>query len=253
MIPMDPKMLALALSSLLFGTLTTQSQTDPDPFAANEVGNDAPRMIRVQAEFIEMPHATFTRLMAKPRTSANDTDLRAECAKLIESGDAQVIESLSVNAVPGQTATSENIREFIYPTEYSPPGPPIHVPDRTLPTKRFLGGPPPPQAFDTKNNGSTFEVEAQIDANLPIVELRFTPTLVHHTGQDVWGVWERNGVKVETSMPRFYILSVKTGVSVAAGQPHMVAGLSPRSEDGWMDSSRKAITFIRADIITIGK
>lgn len=251
MIPMNPKMLALALSSLLFGTLTTQSQTDP--FAANEVGNDAPRMIRVQAEFIEMPHATFTRLMAKPRTSTNDTDLRAECAKLIESGEAQIIESLSVNAVPGQTATSETIREFIYPTEYEPSTFPSQVPPN-LEISGFVGGPPaPPQAFDTKNTGSTFEVEAQIDANLPIVELRFTPTLVHHTGQDVWGVWERNGVKVETSMPRFYILSVKTGVSVAAGQPHMVAGLSPRSEDGWMDSSRKVMTFIRADIITIGK
>lgn len=250
---MNPKMLTLVFSSLLFGTLATRSQTDP--FAANEVVNDAPRMIRVQAEFVEMPHATFTRLMAKPRTSANDTDLRAECAKLIESGKARIIESLNVTALPGQSATSENIREFIYPTEYEPSSFPSQIRPNLGPLSQGMvgGPPPPPHAFDTKNTGSTFEVEAQIDANLPIVELRFTPTLVHHTGQDVWGVWERNGVKVETSMPRFYILSVKTGVSVAAGQPHMVAGLSPRSEDGWMDSSRKVMTFVRADIITIGK
>jgi hypothetical protein len=247
---MNPKMLALALSSLLFGTLTTQSQTDP--FATNEVANEAPRMIRVQAEFIEMPHATFTRLMAKPRTSANDTDLRAECAKLIENGEAQIIESLNVTALPGQSATTENIHEFIYPTEYSPPGPMVPLTETEFP-QTPPGSPPIWSAFDTKNTGSTFEVEAQIDANLPIVELRFTPTLVHHTGQDVWGIWERNGVKVETSMPRFYILSVKAGATVAAGQPHMVAGLSPRSEDGWMDSTRKVMTFIRADIITIGK
>ncbi|MCX8239464.1 MAG: hypothetical protein OSB05_11655 [Akkermansiaceae bacterium] len=34
-------------------------------------------MIRVQAEFIEMPEATYTKLISIPRTPTNDTDLRA--------------------------------------------------------------------------------------------------------------------------------------------------------------------------------
>ena len=79
---MNPKMLALAFSSLLLGTPATRSQTDP--FAISEAEDDAPRMIRVQAEFIEMPHATYTRLMATPRTSSNDAALRAECAITID-------------------------------------------------------------------------------------------------------------------------------------------------------------------------
>lgn len=249
---MNPKMLVLAFSSLLLGTPATRSQTDP---FAQEAPETPPRMVRVQAEFIEMPHATYTRLMATPRTSSNDTALRAECAKLIKAGEAQIIESLSVNTLPGQSSTAENIHELIYPTEYEPPGPPINIPnDAERPAKVHVGGPPrPPVAFDTKNVGSNFEVEAQIDAFYPIVELRFTPHIVAHAATDIWSVWKKNGVTVETSMPRFYILSVKTGVTVVSGQPHMVAGLSPKSEDGWMTSSRKVMTFIRADIITFGK
>jgi hypothetical protein len=34
-------------------------------------------MIRVQAEFIEISEATYTKLISIPRTPANDTDLRA--------------------------------------------------------------------------------------------------------------------------------------------------------------------------------
>ncbi|MEN8866270.1 MAG: hypothetical protein ABF381_11880 [Akkermansiaceae bacterium] len=249
-------MFALTFTSILLGTLATRSQTDA---AATHLPEEPPpRMIRTQAEFIEMPHTIFTRLMAQPRTSANDSDLRAACAKLIEAGEAKIIESLCVNALPGQSATSENIHEFIYPTDYDLGGwfvdPETGQVSEPVKPKSIVGGPPlPPTAFDTKNTGSIFKVEAQIDTRTPIVDLKFTPKIVHHTGQDLWGLWEKNGVRIENSMPRFYILSVKSGVTVVAGQPLMVAGLSPRNKDGWINSSRKVMTFIRADIITIEK
>ena len=248
MIPMNLQMLALAASSALFATSTIFSQ---DVAPASEAAADLPRMVRVQAEFIEMPHAIYTKLMADPRASANDTDLRAECAKLIEAGDARIIESLAVISQPGSYATTEDIQEFVYPTEYEPSS---FSPSPWETLQFQVGGPPPPPfAFETKNVGSTFEVETQINANLPLIEIRCTPTLVYHVGKSVWSTWTDNEVTIESSKPRFYVLKVRTGTTLVSGQAQMVAALSPQDEQGWMDSSRKVMTFLRGDIITVGK
>ncbi|MCU0781398.1 MAG: hypothetical protein MUF04_09910, partial [Akkermansiaceae bacterium] len=77
---------------------------------------DLPKMIRVQVEFIELSHDRFTELMFGPKTSANDTELRARLAELVKEGNATIVETMSCIAKSGQKATTEAIREFIYAT-----------------------------------------------------------------------------------------------------------------------------------------
>ncbi len=250
---MKSTIFALTIFASILATLFTHSQTateDLDPFSKV---NEAHRMIRVQAEFIEMPQETYTKLMAKPRTSTNDTDLRAECAKLLTDKKAMMIESLSVNALPGQNATTESISEYIYPTEYEPGEIPNEINGEPAPGNSAIGSPPTPSAFNTKNTGSTFEVEAQIAKNGSMVDLRYNPTIVYHTDIVNWGSEKTSGAAGPIEMPTFYVLTVKSGVVVMSGQPSMVAALSPKDEDGNMDSSRKIMVFIRADILTVGK
>ena len=160
---------------------------------------------------------------------------------------------MCVTALPGQAATTESISEYIYPTEYEPGEIPDEIDGEALPQNTPIGSPPTPTAFDTKNTGSTFEVEAQIDVNAPIVELRFTPTIVYHVDTVNWGSEKIVGAAGPVKMPTFYVLTVKSGATVVAGEPSMVAALSPKSEKGVMDSSRKIMVFLRADIITVGK
>lgn len=250
---MKSTILSLAILASLLATLITQSQTNGDDEILPEIQANLPRMIRVQAEFIEMPEPIYTKLMSQPRTSANDTALRAECAELIAAGTASVLESLCFTALPGQAATSESIAEYIYPTEYEPGQIPEKVNGEDPPQNTAWGSPPTPSAFDTKNTGSTFEVEAQIDANDGIVELRFTPTLVYHVGNENWGAEKISGASGPIEMAKFYVLSVRTGASVIPGQPTMIAALSPENEQGFTDSSRKVMVFIRADILVVGK
>jgi len=176
---MKSAILTLIVLASFIATLITYSQTDPaeaDPFSpqnnesapVNPKSIEAPNMIRVHAEFIEMSQPTYTKLMAKPRTSANDTDLRAECAKHIEKKEARIIESMCVTACPGQTTTSESILEFIHPTEYDPGEVPNEVNGQAAAPNSPFGSPPTPTAFDTKNTGSTFEVEAPTSMFLPL-------------------------------------------------------------------------------------
>lgn len=252
---MKSTILTLAILSSLLATLILKSQSPTEDFdpLGEVAAEDLPRMIRVHTEFIEMPHATYTKLLSKPSTSANDTALRAECAKLVAKGDARIIESLCVTAFPGQSATTESIAEYIYPTEYDPGEVPSEVNGNPPGPDTPWGSPPNPTSFETKNTGSTFEVEAQIDANDDFIELRFTPTLVYLEDTLNWGADKHSGAAGPVLMPQFYVLSVKTGASLVDGQTTMVAGLSPQNDKGFIDTSRKIMVFTRADIITVGK
>lgn len=247
---MNLKWLSLILLPFLSTTIATHSQQDP--FADDGPDNSSPRMIRVLAEFIEMPQSTYIQLVAQPRTGANNADLRAKCAKLIEDEKARIAETFSVVTLPGQGSTIESIREVIYPTEpelfNSLPGGQQPALARI---PKILGTPPTPSAFDTRNVGSTFEVEAQIDPSKKIVEMRLTPNIVYHADTKVWSTWQAGEAKVEKTTLLFYVLTTKTGLTVVDGQTHLASTLSPQNEQGFTDSSRKVMFFVRADIITV--
>lgn len=251
---MKSAILSLAILASLFATLITHSQTtktEEDPLA--EIQEQLPRLIRVSAEFIEMPEATYTNLISKARTSSNDTDLRAACAKLVAQGEAGILESLSVNALPGQSTTSESISEFIYPTEFEPGEVPSQIDGESTTPQAAFGTPPSPSSFDTKNLGSTFEVEAAIDFENPFIELRLSPSIHWHVGSVNWGADVSSGPAGPIEMPIFYSLSCRTGAVVLDGKPTLIATLSPKNDKGFTDFSRKVMLFVRADILTVGK
>lgn len=250
---MTLKAFAKALVLGLLMTCGIRSQVDP--FAENPGAKKTTQQIRLQVEFIEMPHGTFIELMSAPRSSANDTDLRARCAELIKSDEARIIESLCGNSPPGLHSSIESISEFIYPTSLDPP----ELPNKTAPDTPPLPKPvwppaltPTPAAFETRILGSTLEWEAQImdHLQLPVVDLRINPRIEYHVGKHVWHTSGRDDVYLEFSTPRFYTLTTSTGTSVVAGQAHMIAALSPQDEKGSTDLSRKIMLFVRADILT---
>ncbi|YCM43534.1 Amuc_1098 family type IV pilus outer membrane protein [Verrucomicrobiaceae bacterium 227] len=159
---------------------------------------------------------------------------------------ADIMTAPSVVALPGQPATIEIIREFIYPTEYEPPELPNQV--GSTGNDGGVGGggggagfpvtPATPSAFDTKNTGVTLEVEANIDANDSIIELRFTPTIVEFEGFVNYGspitapATDALGNPVQIvitenriEMPVFSVRKVKTGLTIYDGYTVAVGGL----------------------------
>lgn len=161
---------------------------------------------------------------------------------------ADIMTAPSVVALPGQAATIEIIREFIYPTEYEPPQLPNQVGGGIGGGQGGLVGggggagfpvtPATPSAFDTKNTGVTLEVEANIDANDSIIELRFKPTIVEFEGFINYGspitapATDALGNPVQIvitenriEMPVFSIRSVSTGLTIYDGYTVAVGGL----------------------------
>ncbi len=208
----------------------------------------SPDLIRVQVEWIEVPHTQLTELLAEPRSTTDDTDLRKKVAGLVDEGKATVLETMLCTAPNGQKATTESIQEFIYPTEYDP----AQLPTKdSSPNSKAVG--PTPTAFETRNLGSTLEMEPTLDNEGKRISLRFIPQITWHTGTRIWAEWKSAQGEAHIQMPDFYSLRINAQVILIPGKPLLAAALSPKSETGFPDFTRKLLIFVRADVLPVGK
>ena len=112
---------------------------------------------------------------------------------------------------------------------------------------------PTPTSFETRNLGSTLEIEPTVGADGKIIDLRFSPNIVYHVGNETWAEWKGQYGDASIRMPTMYSLRLTTALTLLAGQPLLVAALSPKGEDGFPDFKRKLLIFIRCDVLTLGR
>ena len=238
----------------------SHTQTGTPEFDPLGEHDDLPKQIRVQMEFIDVSHEQLTELLFGEKAPANDVELRKQVAQLIKDGKASILETMLCTARSGQKAISESVEEYIYPTEYEPaelPGS-INFKDEkdaeaAKVSRRDFATGPTPTAFETKNLGSTLEIEPTLGADDRIIDLRFLPEIVYHVGNEVWAEWKGQHGNSPIQMPKFYKVSVNTSVTLADGIPMLVAAVSPKDEQGIPDFTRKLIVFVKAEVLTTGR
>ena len=241
----------------LLGTVARGQEAEPqfDPLGEQV---EAPRLVRVMAEFVDLPHEDLTKLLTDRRISANDTELRKKVQELVLTGAAFIVETMICTAPSGNRATTESIQEFIYPTEYEP----AHIPASTHVTAAGItvksedpdnSTGPTPTAFDTRNIGSTLEIEPTMSSDHKVIQLRMVPEIVYHLSDKVWSEWFGNQGDASMKMPLFYSMRVTTSVTMMSGQTLLVAALSPKGPDGMPDSTRKVMVFVRCDVLEVGR
>ena len=177
----------------------------------------------------------------------NSGQLQMIMRGLAQKKGTDIMTAPSVTARPGQKATIEIIREFIYPTEYEPPELPNQVGGGFGGQPDFGGGgggggfpvtPATPTAFETRNTGVTLEIEPNLGPNEYVIDLRFAPEIVEFEGfinygspitspaTDAFG----NPVTVTITenrieMPVFSSRRVSTGITIYDGHTVAVGGL----------------------------
>jgi hypothetical protein len=241
-------------AGLLLATATLVSGQQPAQKPAENPA-DSPKMVRVQVEFIDVAHEQLTTLLFGERKSTDDTELRKQVGELVAQSKATIVETMICLASDGQKATTESIKEFIYATEYEPAELPNTVQtgasgDKSAPVEGLATG-PTPSAWDTRNTGSTLEVEPNVAADGRTVSLRFVPEIVYHLGEHVWSEWRDLRGNADIKMPMFYTLRLNSAVTTIAGQPLLVAALSPKGQDGAPDRTRKVMIFVRCDVLGV--
>jgi len=225
---------------------------EPDPFDADA---NAPKLVQVQVEFVEMSHEALTKLLflAKPK-SADATELRKQVQDMVSKNEAKVLETQIVISRSGQKSTTESIHEFIYPTEYEI----ISMEEKAKEAMQkamlssFPAGPAMPTAFETRNIGSTLEVEPTLGEDNRTIDLRFLPEISYHTGNTVWHEGkDTNGNPFKVAMPDFHVLRLSTAITCINGQYTMTGVVSPKNDKGDTDMTRKVMTFVKCDVISV--
>lgn len=250
------------LACLILGFSGPLHAEDKNNNAAKSAGSS--KQIRVQVEFIDVPHEQLTELMFGDKPAANDGELRKQAGQLVKDGKATIAETMLCLARSGEKATTESIEEYIYPTEYEPAQLPSIVPPAdagsessdkapktvvvAAPNGHDIATGPTPTAFQTRNLGSTMEMEATLSADNKTVDLKIVPEIVHHVGNEIWADWKGEHGDSPIQMPRFYVLRLNTSVTVATGQYMLLGAFSPKDKDGHPDRTRKLMVFVKADV-----
>lgn len=252
---MKPIFAFLLTGTLLAGAPVLLAQDKFDPSGGNTEAA-LPKVVSTQVEYIVIPTATATKMMYGEKKSANDSELRKQLQTLLDEGKASMLDSQMVTCRNGEKATTESIRELIYPTEFEP----SEVPDKVQingndseKAKRELISHPTPTTFEMRNIGSTLELEPTIGDNGGIIDLRLAPEITYHVGDQVWAEFRDQRGNADIKMPIIYTIRLNTGITLETGKYHLAAMLSPKTDKGFTENTQKIFVFVKSDILTVGR
>lgn len=153
-----------------------------------------------------------------------------------------------VSVVPGQLAKLEQVREFIYPTEYDPPEIPNTFGQVTIGNVIYTGPSDPifpatpatPTAFETRNLGKVIEVEPTVSSDNRTINVNVLMDFSEFSGFINYGTpilnsaYQINGAPSvvtpnEILMPVFDAIKETTNVSVWDGQTIAIGGFHGES------------------------
>jgi len=233
------------------------------PLAAQEEAEkevvETPKLIRVQVEYVDLPLATVSNLLFEDDSAQSDaTALRNKVQELVKKGEGKIMETLVATGRSGEKQTSESIQEMIYPTEYEPAEVPseVDIPDKPggltpedILALDMLVTPATPTSFETRNVGSTLEIEPALGEDAKTIDLKLAPSLVWFTGNETWGEHKsRSGNVSRIEMPVFYSIHLSTALTLIDGKPALAAVVSPKDDKGKIDFSRKLMIFVKARV-----
>lgn len=146
-------------------------------------------------------------------------------------GGGKIIDTRVIRFMSGQRVKNESVEEVIYPAKFIAGNEGMHS---------------SPESHETRNVGVTVEVDPVVSAGGSLLDLNMSPERIAHFGESIhhrtlidskWGT--------DVTMPIFYTMRVTTQITAPIGIPVLVAMMSPPDENGWIDSSRKVMLFVK--------
>jgi hypothetical protein len=190
---------------------------------------EAPTEVMLAFTWIETSHEAFNASLMKggDLSAWIGGGLREEVAK----AGGKVVEEKVVRVRNGQRSKVESIREMRHATDF---------------LESSEGGFATPNAFESRNIGTTVEVDPVISPAGGMLDLNLAAEFSSFWGHDVLhrilveGEWKPN-----VTMPAFYTMQPTTQLSLPVDVPVLVAVMSPPDEKGWTDPSRKVLLFVK--------
>lgn len=222
------------------------SEVSPSAISPERAGRETATLL-VRTEIYQLDTLEAAKLLDEMGEDA--AELRSTLLARAGEGKATLIDSAAIRLDAGLTATVEGIVETIYPTEYEPPGvgralaaiseePPQSAPKGLLELFQGLANDATPCAFETRNTGSTIEVEVRsVEAEQDAWDVRWAPEVVELVGESLWG----EGL---LKQPTFASTRLNSSFRIRDGE-WTLAGLSAVGhKDGVTDPKQKRIFLL---------
>ncbi len=215
-----------------------------------------PSGMHVIVEWIEVEAQQASDWIFENPLLTDASGFRREVQTWLKAGDAKLVETQIISARSGQRAKAEAIHEHIYPTEFDPPlG---QVPQKKNAKDKDGEGremttdlemkiiPPTPTAFETRNVGSTLEVDPVLGAD-GTVDLNLAPELVQQAA-NTKHVTVAGDTEMSVELPHFQTSKFTTQVQLNPGT-YALLGTS-RLGQPKLENAKDPIllTFVRVDV-----
>lgn len=224
------------------------------------------KQLRIKVEWFELAQKDFNELMeesddkhAGMKRSSNEGALRDKVNEMVEGGKATAIDTAMIVARSGQRAKVESVLEVIYPTKYVRSKPEVVEVDKRGKKSGDTKGDnkvlllPVADAYETRNVGTTLEVDPVLGADEHTVDLSLSPEIVYLAGDEEHGVYAEGESEVVAKTPIFYTVKATTQVTLIAGEYLLFAVTSPINEKSErVDRSKKVMIFVKADVLYAG-
>lgn len=234
----------LSLSTVLFLSHLAHSQENKDT-SGESISSSTPRVIRIYVEYYEVTNFELADIMSEPKTSGDDSKLRADLLAKAKAGKATLLESQTVVSHSGEKSSTSSVTEYIYPTRYKTSQP------NEDEIKEVHSASVTPTAFEIRALGSNFIVEPIIAEDGKTIDIDFAPEINYLVGETIWGKDPNSSVQYK--MPTFYTLRTDTSFTLTNGKFLFVSALSPKDDKGVFDTTKKVIVLIKADILAAGR
>jgi len=189
------------------------------------------------------------------------TPLRREVEEWIRQDKARIVETSAIHAQSGQNAKTSSVREVIYPAEYRYPvkittvtttDPKKDPKDKTRTVKKsteevIKGVAATGHVFKTREVGTILQVEAIIDPNSNLVEVRLRSELIHYFENLEWQAVRGDDVEHFTS-PTFEKNAYQTSFTLQNGVFGLIgSGTLPKQIRSEQFTNPILLVFVRAD------
>lgn len=204
----------------VFGQEKVDDPFDPSIIEAQAAVDAAPDTWEVTCEVFSLPFHEAAELRREHKESAK---VYEELVRRVDAKEAILEEWILAKCQVGSTTTATAVEEYIHPNEFDPPETPNQVGSGILEQHTSgLRTPSNPTAYETRNVGTTFEMQFLHKVSPDTIALDLTIERVSLAGHDVWGK-----EIAEASVPRFEVQGFNKSLTLSAGKVSLAGTMSP--------------------------
>lgn len=205
------------------------------------------QQVRVTVRVIEVPHRELTKWTAGERPGGPELHDRA--LKLALAGGAEIVDTNVLVVRSGEKAVTESIAETIYPTEWEPSG--MGLEGNPLDSKEpfpILLRPTDFVSFETRNTGTTLEIEPMIHAGRGMIDLRLSFEMVERAALETWMEFRDEWGDASVKRPIFDTRRLTSAITLAAGRFELFNVFNPKPATVPAAATRQLV-FVGAEIL----